>query len=325
MKLEHITRGLIQKRLVYRRKMSLTSFALGFLFATTYLTIDIDTQSINPETSSNPNPEIEWTIYDLIGRIVNGSKATLRQFPYQVSLRETHSNVHFCGGSLIHEKYVLTAAHCMFDKNVQIQPWMITIVAGELRLWQPTSTGQRRGVEKIHVHPNFNRETLENDITILTLKISFNLTPEVNIAPLPDHTAIPTTICQVAGWGYPSENDHVTSEDLMFVDLPLMSRDLCKKLLENITDFPPGMICAGYMEGQKDSCQGDSGGGMMCNGELTGVVSGGNGCARPRTPGVYADVYFYINWIAEVTNEEFFKKKMITKDESGTEQKILWE
>lgn len=47
----------------------------------------------------------------------------------------------------------------------------------------------------------------------------------------------------------------MTSEDLMFVDLPLMSRDLCKELLENITDFPPGMICAGYMEGQKDACQ----------------------------------------------------------------------
>lgn len=48
------------------------------------LFIDIDTQSINPEIRSNPNPEIEWTIYDLLGRIVNGSKATLRQFPYQV-------------------------------------------------------------------------------------------------------------------------------------------------------------------------------------------------------------------------------------------------
>ncbi|XP_043788659.1 trypsin-like [Apis laboriosa] len=325
MKLEHITRELIQKRLVYQRKMSLISFALGFLFAITYLTIDIDAQSINPETSSNPNPKIEWTIYDLIGRIVNGSKASLRQFPYQVSLRETHSSVHFCGGSLIHEKYVLTAAHCMFDQGVQIQPWMITIVAGELRLWQPTSTGQRRGVEKIHVHPNFNSVTLENDITILTLKIAFRLTPEVNIAPLVDHTPVPATICQVAGWGYPSENFPVTSEDLMYVDLPLMSRDLCKKLLENVTDFPPGMICAGYMEGQKDACQGDSGGGMMCNGELTGVVSGGDGCARPRTPGVYTDVYFYTSWIAEVTEEDaFLKKRMAIKDdESGTEQKIL--
>ncbi|XP_016914980.1 trypsin-like isoform X1 [Apis cerana] len=301
--------------------MSLTSFVLGFLFITTYLTIDIDTQSIKPETNSNPNSEIKWTIYDLTGRIVNGSKASLRQFPYQVSLRETHSYVHFCGGSLIHEKYILTAAHCMFDESIQIQPWMITVVAGELQLWQPTSTGQRRGVEKINVHPNFNSVTLENDITILTLKISFKLTPEVNIAPLTDHTPIPTTICQVAGWGYPNENYPVTSEDLMFVDLPLMSRDLCKELLKNITDFPPGMICAGYMEGQKDACQGDSGGGMICNGELTGIVSGGNGCARPRTPGVYTDIYFYINWIAEITEEDtFLKKKMAIKDESGMEQ-----
>lgn len=58
-----------------------------------------------------------------------------------------------------------------FHRGVQIQPWMITIVAGELQLWQPTSTGQRRGVEKIHVHPNFNSITLENDITILTVLI----------------------------------------------------------------------------------------------------------------------------------------------------------
>lgn len=61
---------------------------------------------------------------------------------------------------------------------------------------------------------------------------------------------------------------------------------------------------------------------MMCNGELTGIVSGGDGCARPRTPGVYTDVYFYSSWIAEVTNEDMFLKKRaaIKDDESGTEQ-----
>ena len=47
----------------------------------------------------------------------------------------------------------------------------------------------------------------------------------------------------------------ISSENLMYVDLPLLSRATCKRLLENITNFPPGMICAGYMEGQKDACQ----------------------------------------------------------------------
>ena len=243
--------------------------------------------------------QVEWAKYGLIGRIVNGTKAASRQFPYQVSLRRSYNSRHFCGGSVINKYYVVTAAHCMFLNGGRIQPWTVMVVAGELQLNQQTAAGQRKGVDAITIHPDFNGSTLQNDIAILTLKEPFKLTPEINVAPLSAETVAPNSICQVAGWGYPSDDFPVVSNDLMYVDLPIVNRDVCLKLLENITDLPPGMFCAGYMEGMKDACQGDSGGGMVCNGVLSGVVSGGEGCAVPGYPGVYSDVYFFRDWIVQ--------------------------
>ncbi|XP_053975761.1 trypsin I-P1-like [Hylaeus volcanicus] len=238
-----------------------------------------------------------WDTYQLTGRIVNGTKAALRQFPYQVSLRRSYSNRHFCGGSLIDEYYVLTAAHCMYMDGGKILPWTISVVAGELQLDQNTATGQTRGVKKVYVHSDFDLSTLQNDIALLQLKEPFKLTQEVMVAPLTTDNPVPGTVCQVAGWGYPAYDYPVVSNDLMYVDLPVMNINQCKALLVNVTDMPPGMFCAGYVEGQRDACQGDSGGGMICNGVLTGVVSGGEGCAFPGYPGVYSNIFFFEEWI----------------------------
>ncbi|KAF3424102.1 hypothetical protein E2986_14115 [Frieseomelitta varia] len=306
-------------------KTRIIPLALAFVFFTNNLVngfVPLSSTARENKTNVDPKLMVEWTPYNLHGRIVNGTKAALRQFPYQVSLRETHNLEHFCGGSLIAEHTVLTAAHCMFEETGdQVQPWRITVVAGNLKLSQLSETGQKRGVDEIHVHAEFNPKTLENDIALLALKVPFKLTPEVNVAPLADNSPIPDTICQVAGWGYPAEDYPVTSENLMYVDLPLLSRGTCKKLLEDITDFPPGMLCAGYIEGQKDACQGDSGGGMICKGILTGVVSGGNGCARPRSPGVYTDVNYYKKWIATRSSVRTQATKIpFEKQGSGSEQ-----
>lgn len=247
--------------------------------------------------------ELEWIGFSLTGRIVNGTKAHLRQFPYQVSLQRSYNSRHFCGGSLIDEYYVVTAAHCMFLYGGKILPWTIAVVAGELQLSGRTSTGQTRGVEAIYVHPEFNSTTLQNDIALLYLTVPFKLTQEITPALLTVSPPEPGTKCQVAGWGYPDQNFPVVSNDLMYVDLPVVDNTLCGKLLENVTSILPGMFCAGYMEGQRDACQGDSGGGMICNGHLIGVVSGGHGCALPETPGIYSSIYFFEEWILKRLNQ----------------------
>lgn len=252
-------------------------------------------------SENNPGTytELEWVSYGLTGRIVNGTKAVSKQFPYQVSLQRSYNSRHFCGGSLIDEYYVLTAAHCMFLSGEEILPWTVMVVAGELQLDTQTKVGQRRGVVEIHVHPEFNISTLQNDVALLHLKVPFKLTEEITPIRLAVAPPKAGTVCQVAGWGYPAEDYPVVNNDLMYVDLPIVDTGICGKLMENITEMLPGMFCAGYMEGQKDACQGDSGGGMTCNGYLAGVVSGGSGCAHPQTPGIYSSVLFFEDWILQ--------------------------
>ncbi|XP_050452551.1 serine protease 1-like [Cataglyphis hispanica] len=248
------------------------------------------------------NRNVESKSFGLTGRIINGTKATLRQFPHQVSLMRSWNQNHFCGGNIISSKLILTAAHCMYLNNIVIQPWMIIVVGGTLKLNEYPSTRQERGVESIAIHPQFDITTLYNDVAVLQLLVSFELSPEVNYIPLPGNPPVPETICQVSGWGYTAEDVPIVSNDLMYVNLPIRSTEECRELLVNVTDLPTGMLCAGYLEGGKDSCQGDSGGGMVCNGILTGIVSGGEGCAQPRLPGIYADIFHYMDWISNQQN-----------------------
>lgn len=134
-------------------------------------------------------------------------------------------------------------------------------------------------------------------------------------------TIEPGTTCQVSGWGV----DHyvrVFSEPaagkssckrgfitlqkkktphhvLRYVDVPIVNYSTCRTWLEAFLpkNEPPGSICAGYEEGMRDACQGDSGGGLMCDGFLVGITSWGRLCGSPKSPGFYADVYYHADWI----------------------------
>ena len=85
----------------------------------------------------------------------------------------------------------------------------------------------------------------------------------------------------------------------MSVDLPIIDYYDCRNKTEYGTAIHPGMLCAGYLEGQRDACQGDSGGPLVCLGLQAGIISFGSGCAQPLLPGVYTDVAFYKQWILD--------------------------
>lgn len=224
--------------------------------------------------------------------IVGGSDAPAGSYRYQVSIQD-RTGFHFCGGSLIADGWVLTAAHCAVGESAQ----NLRIEAGINRLSEP---GQMFDVAEIRIHPGYDANTSNNDVALLRLARSTGSLPPVALmtAASEGSLAATGTPLTVTGWG--SLTSGGSSPDrLQQVNVSLVSRSQCQSSYprENITT---GMICASSPG--KDSCQGDSGGpAVVANGSelvLTGVVSWGYGCADSRYPGVYARVANYNDWIA---------------------------
>lgn len=149
--------------------------------------------------------------------------------------------------------------------------------------------GQVVKVKQIHQHPQFSTVTIDYDLTVLEL--DSDLTVD-NATPIPlinsDEHVWPGSNATVTGWGYIAEGGTV-SKQLQVVNVPVLPQFICSLFYGEslITDR---MMCAGLVEGGKDACQGDSGGSMVVDGVLVGVVSWGHGCARPLYPGVYSKI-----------------------------------
>ncbi|XP_040294860.1 anionic trypsin-2-like [Bufo bufo] len=224
------------------------------------------------------------TPFDDDDKIVGGHPCRV---PYQVSLNVGY---HFCGGILIKEQWVVSAAHC-YQSNIQCR-------LGEYNIRLPDGTEQFINSEKVIPHPDYN--PYDSDIMLIKLSVPAQLNEAVQPISLPENcppgSSPPVgTKCKVSGWGYTGfENPDI----LQCVCVPVVSEADCMASYPGeITD---NMICLGYPEGGKDSCQGDSGGPVVCNGKLHGIVSWGYGCAQPDYPGVYTKVCKFVNWINEV-------------------------
>ncbi|NP_001156363.1 trypsinogen precursor [Sus scrofa] len=219
-------------------------------------------------------------------KIVGGYTCAANSVPYQVSL---NSGSHFCGGSLINSQWVVSAAHC-YKSRIQVR-------LGEHNIDVLEGNEQFINAAKIITHPNFNGNTLDNDIMLIKLSSPATLNSRVATVSLPRSCAAAGTECLISGWGNTKSSGSSYPSLLQCLKAPVLSDSSCKSSYPG--QITGNMICVGFLEGGKDSCQGDSGGPVVCNGQLQGIVSWGYGCAQKNKPGVYTKVCNYVNWIQQ--------------------------
>lgn len=222
-------------------------------------------------------------------RIVGGMEAAEHRWPWAVSLR-SYLVGHFCGGSVISARHVLTAAHCV--SLFSVLPFLMYVAVGG----HSTRDGVRMGVSRIAVHPDYGRTApYEADLAVITL--TSDLIFDRSVAPvcLAARATHALTRAVVVGWGSTGES-RPAARALREVALTVLPDVSCWRYGRLWT---PTMLCGG--DRGKDACQGDSGGPLMVQAEgawqLVGVVSFGAGCARPGYPGVYTRIYSYRRWI----------------------------
>ncbi|KAG8433704.1 hypothetical protein GDO86_012165 [Hymenochirus boettgeri] len=229
-----------------------------------------------------------------IDRIIGGSECVPHSQPWQAALY--YFSDFICGGILINEWWVLTAAHC-WKSNIQV-------VLGAHDRSKACRQKQYRYAEKVFPHCSFDNITYDNDIMLLKLESPANISDHVNTATLPTHLAEENTTCLTSGWGSTISPGANFPALLQCVNVTTVNQTVCRSSYPTdiITD---NMLCAGDMAGGKDTCEGDSGGPLICDGKLQGITSWGNPvCGLPNKPGIFTIVSNYIDWIQDIMEKE---------------------
>lgn len=237
-------------------------------------------------------------------KIIGGTPVQAGERTYQVGLlhADTADNfqAQFCGGTLINDNWVVTAAHCTEGETAAT----IQVLTGTNKL---NGSGTRHAVASISVHPRYCGSRCGFDYDVAVLRLATPAEKGLDHAALitpsqEDRYASPGDDAVTTGWGSLDDSDNPPFPiTLQKVTLPLVARTACNAKKSYDGTITSRMVCAGFAKGGKDSCQGDSGGPLVVSAGskwiLAGITSFGYGCARPDLYGVYSRVAVLRTWI----------------------------
>ncbi|XP_009325211.1 PREDICTED: granzyme A [Pygoscelis adeliae] len=226
--------------------------------------------------------------------IIGGNEVAPHSRPFMALINGTNGKS-ICGGALIKENWVLTAAHCNVEEG--------KVILGAHSLKAREREKQVFQIAKQIRYPCYCSSCNENDIMLLQLEKRARLNKAVQLIPLPtsDDDPKPGTTCTVAGWGITHSRLRKPSDTLREVNITVISRQICNDNdhYNNNPVITDNMICAGAKKGGKDSCSGDSGGPLRCNNVMRGITAfGKRKCGTVHGPGVYTRLTKqYLQWI----------------------------
>ncbi|XP_029412306.1 mannan-binding lectin serine protease 1 isoform X2 [Nannospalax galili] len=271
----------------------------------------------------------------LVKRIIGGRNAEVGLFPWQalIVVEDTSrvpNDKWFGSGALLSESWILTAAHVLRSQRrdntvIPVSKEHVTVYLG-LHDVRDKSGAVNSSAARVVLHPDFNIQNYNHDIALVQLQRPVPLGAQVMpiCLPRPEPEGLaPHMLGLVAGWGISNPNVTVDeiissgtrtlSDVLQYVKLPVVPHAECKASYESRSgnySVTENMFCAGYYEGGKDTCLGDSGGAFVIFDELSqhwvaqGLVSWGGPeeCGSKQVYGVYTKVSNYVDWVWEEMN-----------------------